>query len=163
MPDVMSPSQRARTILATSSSAHVTGAGFDEPLAQPADRLVLCADPVADGQPVQPVEVEVADAAPLTTRERIRGRVRISGCAVTSAGCGALHVHPREVVLLADGDSELAERFDAVVQAGKELRGERVAPQLTDNGGARSFTNRRGAGGRVVGKVLHAGESDRHG
>lgn len=116
MPDVMSASQRARTILATSSSAHVTGAGLDEPLAQPTDRPVLCADPVADGQRVQPVEVEVADAAPLTTRERIRGRVRISGCAVTSAGCGALHVHPREVVLLADGgrvDIDVAELLTA--------------------------------------------------
>jgi hypothetical protein len=104
MPDVMSPSQRARTILATSSSAHVTGVELDEPLAQPADRLVLCADPVAPGERVRSVEVEVADAAPLTTRERIRGRVRISGCAVTSSGCDALHVHPREVVLLADGE-----------------------------------------------------------
>ena len=100
MTDVMSPSQRARTILATSSTAHVTGAGLDEP----AGRLVLCADPVAAGQRVRPVEVEVADDAPVTTRERIRGRVRISGCAVTSVGCGALHVHPREVVLLADGE-----------------------------------------------------------
>lgn len=103
MPDVMPPSQRARTILATSTSAHVTGAGVDEPLGQPADRLVLCAEPVAPGERAHPVVVEVADAAPLTTRERIRGRVRISGPAVTLAGCGALHVHPREVVLLADG------------------------------------------------------------
>jgi hypothetical protein len=104
MPDLMSPSQRARTILATSTSAHVIGAGGDEPLGRPADRLVLCADPVAPGVPARPVEVEVADAAPLTTRERIRGRVRISGPAVTQAGCAALHVHPHAVVLLADGE-----------------------------------------------------------
>src|SRR5215211_3801802 len=52
---------------------------------------------------------------------------------------------------------------------GSAFSGERVAPQLTETsiggakGGAHSFTNRRGAGGRVVGKVLHAGEPDRHG
>ena len=31
------------------------------------------------------------------------------------------------------------------------------------NGGARSFPNRRGASGCVVGKILHAGDRDRHG
>lgn len=104
MSDLMSPGQRARTILATSTSAHVTGEGVDEPLTQPTDRLVLCAEPLSAADRVQSIEVEVADAAPLTTRERIRGRVRICGSAVTLTGCGALHVHPREVVLLVDGE-----------------------------------------------------------
>ncbi len=104
MSDLMPPSQRARTILATSTSAHVTGEGVDEPVAQPTDRLVLCAEPLSPADRAHAVEVEVADAAPLTTRERIRGRVRISGSAVTLTGCGALHVHPRAVVLLAEGE-----------------------------------------------------------
>jgi hypothetical protein len=65
--------------------------------------MVLCTDPVTPGVSAVPVEVEVADASPLATRERIRGRVRISGRAVGTAGCDALHVHPRRVVLV-EGD-----------------------------------------------------------
>jgi len=52
---------------------------------------------------------------------------------------------------------------------GSAFNGERVEPQLTETsigsvrGGARSFTDRGRAGGCVVGKVLHAGDPDRHG
>ena len=109
MIDEPTPGERARTILACSPSALVTGAGPGGrglPRELSARTMVLCTDPVTPGASAVPVQVEVADASPLATRERIRARVRIAGRAVSTEGCDALHVHPRRVTL-ADGGEQL--------------------------------------------------------
>jgi hypothetical protein len=105
--DDLTPGERARTILACSTSALVTGGGTGPGALLrelSAEMVVLCTDPVARGLSAVPVEVEVADASPLATRERIRGRVRIAGRAVCAAGCDALHVHPSRVTLTDGGE-----------------------------------------------------------
>ena len=100
-----SPAERARTILTRTASADVSGP--DAPGEWSLRRLVLCPDPVPADRAGRPVEVEVADAAPLAVRERIRGRVRFAGSAVEEPDCDALHVHARTLTLVEDQRHEL--------------------------------------------------------
>jgi hypothetical protein len=105
MTEVGSPSERARTILASSSSVEVTSAaGGTAPQDWMLRSLVLSAGSVPS-RSVLPVEVEVADAAPLPVRDRIRARVRVAGSTTPEPDCDALHVHARRVTLVEDGTS----------------------------------------------------------
>ena len=85
------PAERARTVLATASSAGVTPTGQDEPtvsvwLTEHDGRLMVqasgerCSAALREAtRAPRPCALEVADVAPLPLRSRIRARVRLQG------------------------------------------------------------------------------------
>lgn len=122
MADAPTPAERTRTILTRCTSAEVSGsttlAGPGPATAQddwqPRTLTVSprCCGPDAGVA----VEVEVADAAPLPGRDRIRGRVRIVGTSDPEQAPGALHVYAARVALT-EGASTLEIDLDALWDA----------------------------------------------
>jgi hypothetical protein len=97
--------RRVCDVLARSSSAHVTW--LDDP-ELPGGRVagVRLVMPAVTESPCghsAPAVVEIADAAPLPVRERIRSRVRIHGFAAFDEDGDALLVRPLSVELEVDG------------------------------------------------------------
>ena len=115
MDNATTPVERARTILARCTSAEV----YCQPLVAAAGERVgeggawqlrtLTVSPAheldAADPAMEPVEVEVADAAPLPTRDRIRGRVRVVGTTRLGGPYDVLHVCANEVTLEEDGET----------------------------------------------------------
>lgn len=97
--------RRVCDVLARSSSAHVTWLDDPElPGGRIAGvRLVLPAGTEATCTHSAPAVVEIADAAPLPVRDRIRSRVRIHGFAAFDGDDDMLLVRPLSVELEVDG------------------------------------------------------------
>lgn len=95
-----SPAERARTILARPVTMCVCGTHGAQDWDSRA--LVLQPDPPVAHASTRRVSVEVADAAPLPVRERIRGRVRAVGSMVDDARGETLLLHARTLTLVED-------------------------------------------------------------
>jgi hypothetical protein len=93
--------ERARDILERSGSAHVQWLDARGRCSGRIPGVVI--DPYADETAARAV-VEIADAAPLPLRDRIRGRVRIDGYAEFASGRdGLLRIRPHIITLEVDG------------------------------------------------------------
>ena len=107
-----SPAERARTILARPVTMFVCGA--DGAQDRDARALVLRPDPPATHSTTpsathtatRRVSVEIADAAPLPVRERIRGRVRAVGSMVEDPGDATFLLHAHTLTLVEDEASK---------------------------------------------------------
>jgi hypothetical protein len=99
------PAERARTILAGALTADLVGA--DGLRAQwPMERLTLGRGPDPGAwTPDRRCLVDVADAAPVAGRERIRGRLRVFGFDVAACAGPALHLDVERAVLAEGGRS----------------------------------------------------------
>ncbi len=101
------PAEKARSVLAAALGAEVRWGdpSTEEPLRTTARELVFVGrPPPSRPDPRRTVFVEVADAAPLPVRDRIRARVRVIGQAEDELPTepGVLHIRPA-VVLLDEG------------------------------------------------------------
>lgn len=101
--------ERAHSVLSQALTAQVFREGSSGPVDQRMDTVRLC-PPLPDPLPatelslngITPCVLEVADAAPVAVRERIRARVQLIGreLASESGTCRALHISVDEVVLV---------------------------------------------------------------
>jgi hypothetical protein len=100
-PPGRSAAEHARDILERSASAHVLWLDARGRCSGRIPGVVI--DPYADEAATRAV-VEIADAAPLPLRDRIRARLRIHGHAdFDEGGDGLLRIHPLAISLEVDG------------------------------------------------------------